>query len=566
MAAYYGAMRTVIERHGGRLEKLVGDGVLAVFGAPTSLEDDALRAVRCAAAMLDELTRVSDDLCRMWGVRLAMRAGVHTGELVVAAGAELVGDTMNTAARLEQAAGPNEVLIGEATWRLVRHDVQVEPVRTPTLRGKASAVRTWRLLSPTPDAHVGSAIDLRSPMVGRDQAMDRLTSALDKAEADGGTHLAVIVGSPGVGKTRLLRAFAAQVAGRAAVISARCEESNESLGCLSSVEILNEVLSTDGVKLPLAQTGADAPDESASQAPPLGLPERSPNALANFRQALARTAGEQPIVIVLDDLHQASPPELESLERLTNEPGDRAVLVVAAARPRLRERYRALTRPGGVVRDVVELPSLHADEIRVLLSNLLSPHALPDDLLDRIAQASEGNPLFLTETVRMLVDDGFLVREDGVWVAVAGTELLPVSPTIHQLVGARLERLHPEERLVLERASVIGRQFDRSALAHLLGSGMDDRLEPCLANLRRFEMIEPAGGSLDEIYRFCADVMREAAYGLLLMETRADLHERYAAWILAHGIPDGPARDAVAESHRVRAQGYRRQLSPGPGG
>ncbi len=166
----------------------------------------------------------------------------------------------------------------------------------------------------------------------------------------------------------------------------------------------------------------------------------------------------------------------------------------------------------------------------------------------------------------MLVDDGFLVREDGVWVAVAGTELLPVSPTIHQLVGARLERLHPQERLVLERASVIGRQFDRSALAHLLGSGLDDRLDHCLANLGRFEMIEPAGGSLDEMYRFCTDVMRDAAYKLLLMETRAHLHERYAAWLLAHGGPAAAGGDAVAESHRMRARDYRRQLSPGPRG
>jgi class 3 adenylate cyclase len=298
MTAYYAAMRTVIERHGGRLEKLIGDGVLAVFGAPTSLEDDALRAVRCASAMIDELKTVSDELCQVWDVRLAMRAGVHTGELVVAAGAELVGDTMNTAARLEQAAAPNEVLIGEATWRLVRHDVQVESVRTPTLRGKVSAVRTWRLLSPMPDTDVGSATDLRSPMIGRDQVIDRLTVALDRAEADRRTHLAVVVGSPGVGKTRLLREFAARVTGRAAVISARCEEGNESLGCLSSVEILKQGLGMDSVALSGAQAGTE----------------------------------EQPIVIVLDDLHQASRSELGSLGRLTAETGGRAVLVVAAAR------------------------------------------------------------------------------------------------------------------------------------------------------------------------------------------------------------------------------------------
>jgi class 3 adenylate cyclase len=208
MERFYEAMRSVVESHGGQVAKFIGDAVVAVFGARGVDEHDALRAVRAAAAMVSDLAELEDELERGWGVRLAMRTGVNTGELVIGEDQEiLVGDTMNTAARLEQAAAAGEVLVGEATWRLVHHAVELEPVPALELKGKAEAVRAWRLVSVVARAG-GDRAPSSAPLVGREGELERLRGALEGAIAEGACRLVSVIGSPGVGKTRLASEFA----------------------------------------------------------------------------------------------------------------------------------------------------------------------------------------------------------------------------------------------------------------------------------------------------------------------------------------------------------------------
>jgi class 3 adenylate cyclase/ketosteroid isomerase-like protein len=227
MARFYEVMRAVIARHDGRLDKFVGDGVVAVFGVPAAGEDDALRAVRCATAMVADLAVLGAELERDWGVRLAMRTGVNTGELVIGEEGELVGDAMNTGARLEQAAAPGEVLIGQATWRLVRRRVQLEPVEPLTLKGKAEPVRAWRVLAVVPGPDEPARVD--APLIGRAGELAKLRAALGDAIAARCCRLVTVIGSPGMGKTRLADEFALAVARDATVVQGRCEPTGEGI-------------------------------------------------------------------------------------------------------------------------------------------------------------------------------------------------------------------------------------------------------------------------------------------------------------------------------------------------
>lgn len=214
MARYYEIMRRTVREHGGRLEKFVGDGVVAVFGADQVREDDALRATRCAASMVVAVGAIWTDRQWAWDVRLQMRVGVHTGELVVGEGRELVGDTMNTAARLEQAAAPDEVLIGEATRQLVHHQVVLEPISPLTVRGKATPLSAWRLVSPEPEPGPGPDDVAETQLIGRTDELDRLLAAVDAVAATGHPRLITVIGPPGMGKSRLLREFVDTVSAR----------------------------------------------------------------------------------------------------------------------------------------------------------------------------------------------------------------------------------------------------------------------------------------------------------------------------------------------------------------
>ncbi len=576
MARFYEAMRIAAEDHGGQVEKLVGDGMVLSFGARELHEDDALRAVRGAAAMQDALALLNQELDRVWGVRLRMRTGVNTGELVVSADGELVGDTMNTAARLEQAAGEGEVLVGEATWRLVHHAVELEAGAALELKGKSGPVRAWRLVSVTAPEIAGGGSALEAPLIGREAELERLGSAFEEVLAARECRLVTVMGSPGVGKTRLASELAGAVADSASVVVGRCEPTGEGLTFLPLAEVLRVVADigeADPAEIVRAKLATLMPEDDPDRARliegvagVLGVAEPS-SAQETFwalRRGLEFLARQRPLVLVLDDLHWGQPMLLDLVEHLVEWVRDAPVLMIALARPELRDVRAALAFAGRRARDVIELAPLDEGQSRDLVSGLLGDVRVPATLSARILQTTEGNPLFLGETVRMLVDDGVLRREAGGWVAAGEVAMVEVPPTIHALLAARIERLRADERAVVERAAVIGKQFYRGAVAELVAPlvriGIDGHLEA----LRRKDMVEPEGTYwIDEpVFRFHHVLIRDAAYRSLLKEARAELHERFADWLEVKAGELVGEHEEVIAFHLEQAYEYRRELGP----
>jgi len=575
MERFYRTMRTVVEAHGGQVMKFIGDAVVAVFGARSLDEYDALRAVRAAAAMGAELDTLNDDLKSGWGVRLAMRTGVNTGELVIGEEEEIfVGDAMNTAARLEQAAAAGEVLVGEATWRLVHHAVELEPVGALELKGKAQAVPAWRLVSAETPAD-GDRAPSTARLVGRAGELQRLRAALDDALGSRACRLVSVIGSPGVGKTRLAGEFALELDEQARAVEGRCEPSGEGITFLPVVEILREVAgigeadAPESVQEKLSGLVADDPERERLVECTAGLlgvseaasPEETFWALRRVIESLAR---QHPLVLVLDDLHWGQPLLLDLVEYLVEWVRGAAVLIIALARPELRETRETLTVPGRRAIEVIELDPLDAEESRALVGELLGPAELPVALSDRILERAEGNPLFLGEMLRMLVDNGILRREQDRWVASGDLADVEVPPTIQALVAARIGRLRSEERSVVERASVIGKQFFRGAVAELVAPPVRADIDVHLEALRRKDMVEPEGTYwIDEpVYRFHHVLIRDAAYRSLLKEARAELHERFADWLESKAGELVGEHEEVIAFHLEQAHSYRRELGP----
>jgi class 3 adenylate cyclase/tetratricopeptide (TPR) repeat protein len=571
MARFYDAMRAVVERHGGTIQKFIGDAVVAVFGVPSVSEDDALRAVRCAVAMTGALAALNDELDRTWGVRIQMRTGVNTGELAVSDGGIFVGDTMNTAARLEQAAAAGEVLVGEVTWRLVRHDVEVEELAPLELKGKASPVRVWRIVSTEPRGPAA----IEAPLVGRDHELERLRAGLEGAIEARACRLVTVIGSPGLGKSRLAAEFARSARDRALLLHGHCEASGEGITFLPVADVLRDAASigeSDSPQDVLGKLGTILDEELDRERVVTrvagllgaGAPVVPEETFWGVRTVLESLARRRPLVVVLDDVHWGQPMFLDLVEYLVEWVQDAPILLVALARPELREIRDALAAAGRRPVDVIELRPLERGQSRALLDGVLGPVDLPDRLLERILDTTEGNPLFLGELLRMLVDEGALAREGDVWVAAGGADEVQVPPTIQALLTARIERLRADERAVVERAAVIGKQFYRGAVAELVAAPVRSQIDGHLETLRRKDMVEPEGTYwIDEpVYRFHHVLIRDAAYHLLLKEARAELHERFADWLETKAGELVGEHEEVIAYHLEQAHEYRRRLGP----
>jgi predicted ATPase len=544
---------------------------VVVFGVPVVAEDDAERAVRCGHAMVAELAALDDELDRGWGVRLRMRVGVNTGELVISGEGELVGDAMNTAARFEQAAAPGEVLVGEQTWRLTRHTMRLAPVPPLVLKGKSEPVRAWRLVATDPPPEEPPA-RAEAPLVGRSGELDRLSAVPDEACAVRGARLVTVIGSPGMGKTRLVEEFALAVRDRAAVVRGRCEPSGAGVTFGPVAELLRDAADIgetdppDTVRAKLDALVAGEPDaeriaDRAGSLLGVADPASVQETFWGVRRALEALARRRPLVVLLEDLHWGQPLLLDLVQHLAEWVRDAPMLLLVLSRPELRETREALTVPGRPVSEVLELAPLGSGESRTFVEVLLGPAELPFDLLDRILDTTEGNPLFLGETLRMLLDDGTLTRDGETWVTAAGAAFA-VPPTIQGLLAARLERLRHDERAVVERAAVIGKQFYRGAVAELVSAPVRVGLDGHLETLRRKEMVEPDGTYwVDEpVYRFHHVLIRDAAYRSLLKEARAELHERFADWLAAKSGELVGEHEEVIAFHLEQAHEYRRQL------
>jgi class 3 adenylate cyclase/tetratricopeptide (TPR) repeat protein len=566
LASYFQRMQAVLERHGGTVEKYIGDAVMAVFGLPRLHEDDALRAVRAAWEMQAALGEVNDLLAARWGVRLESRTGVHTGEVVAgdpATGQRLVtGDTVNTAARLEQAAPPGGVLLGETTWRLVRGTVLAEPVEPLTLKGKAERVPAYRLHGLEQAAPADRPDG--TPMVGRHQELQRLEAALAGARDQARCELVVVVGDPGVGKSRLLREFTGGLGG-VRVLAGRCPAYGEGITLWPLAEAVRQA----------AGISADAPQEALARLRRLLGGHAEAEFVAERVAACAGAAGDAfpieeifwavrqlvehlasvgPVVLVFDDLHWAEDAFLSFLEQTASPPAQVPVLVVCSARHDLLE-----LRPRWADRfPVIGLEALPAEQTDLLVAARLGSSGVPAAVQARVRDAAGGNPLFVEQILSMLVDEGHLERNNGSWVVTGDVSALAIPPTISALLAARLDGLSAEEREVVGHAAVPGVAVERAALAELCPDELRSRLDPVLAALVHKQLLQAENGT----YRFGHVLIRDAAYAGLLKRRRAELHERYAGWL--DGPAAGPGHDVEELSGYHLEQAYRHRAELGP--
>jgi class 3 adenylate cyclase len=505
-------LRAIVERHGGQVEKFVGDAVMAVFGIPVSHEDDALRAVRAAWEMRAAIHEHE----------LEARLGINTGEVVVGGGETLVtGDAVNVAARLEQAAPSGELLLGPETHQLVRDAVVVEPTDPLELKGKSAPVGAFRVLEVISDA-APLARRLETPLVGRERERRRLWRDYEDAVADGTCRLFTLLGPAGIGKSRLVADFLERVAGSAEVLRGRCLSYGEGITYWPLVEMLIAV---------------DVEPESVIGTSP------AETQLA-FRRLLEARAAERPQVVVIDDLQWAEPVFVDLVEHIADLSRDAPIYLLCVARTELLD-VRPGWGGGKVNATSLLLEPLEAAECSELIDRL-GAVSLDAGLRDKITAASAGNPLFVEEMLAMVRDHG-------------GDGEIAVPPTIHALLQARIDSLDGDVRLVMERGAVEGEVFHRGSVAVLAPDPVRPAVESHLQTLVRKELIRAAPPTFpkDEGFRFRHLLIRDAAYESLPKATRAELHERFADWLSTHDLVE---RDEIVGYHLEQAQRYRAEL------
>jgi predicted ATPase/class 3 adenylate cyclase len=574
LLSYYQQVASVLTRHGGTVAKFIGDAVMALFGSPVIHEDDALRAVRAAAELNAALDELNAELAAAYGVRLGVRTGVNTGEVVAGSavfGQDVaVGDAVNVAARLEQAAKAGEVLLGEDTYRLVRDAVVVDPVTPLALKGKSLPVAAFRLRTVLPGAS-GRAQRLHVPVVGRTDELARLNATFEHALATRTCQLATVLGSAGVGKSRLVREFLAVVGMRATVLHGRCLDYGNGITFWPVTEMLRGAMAADGdgqgdprAWLRALLAGAEHAEVLVDQlAGLLGLTERVgeelPWAVRKLFEALAR---RRPLVVVFDDLHWAEPTLLDLVQHLVDWATGAPILLVCVARQELLE-----LRPGWGEREprglLVAVEPLGEQDSVELTNRLLGNAELAAAAQRRIVDTAAGNPLFIEELVAMLVEGGVLRREGDRW-ATAERATISVPPTIAAVLAARIDRLTPEERAVLERASVVGETFYQGAVAALSPEDVEARVGAHLLSLTRKELVRPTRSDFagQDAFRFHHLLVRDAAYRALPKRTRAGLHEGFAGWLERVAGERLVEYQEILGHHLERACHYRAELGP----
>jgi class 3 adenylate cyclase/tetratricopeptide (TPR) repeat protein len=513
---YFADLRAIVERHGGTVEKFVGDAVMAVFGIPTAHEDDALRAVRAASEMRSAIAAHG----------LEARIGVNTGEVVVGGEGEtlVTGDAVNVAARLEQAAEAGEALIGAETRALVRDAVRVDPVEPLELKGKSVPVEAYRLLGVLEDA-APIARHLETPLVGRERERRRLWRDYEDAVADRTCRLFTLLGPAGIGKSRLVADFLERVGDSADVLRGRCLSYGEGITYWPLLEMLVGVgLEPEGV---LSST----PEETR----------------VGFRRLLEARAADRPQVVVIDDLQWAEPLFVELVEHVADLSRDAPIFLLCIARTELLDA-RPEWAGGKLNATSLLLEPLGVEECATLVSQLVSDAPLDDELRARIIHASAGNPLYVEEMLAM-------VRER------RGDELA-VPPTIHALLQARLDTLEPDVRTVIEMGAIEGEVFHRGAVATLVPEELRRGLEVHLAGLVRRELIRPGAALVpgEDAYRFRHILIRDAAYGAMPKELRAELHERFSTWLEGAETPTSFEQDEILGYHLEQAVRLRAEL------
>jgi class 3 adenylate cyclase/tetratricopeptide (TPR) repeat protein len=576
MARYFETARAALERHGGTVEKFIGDAVMAVFGHPLLHEDDALRAVRAAADLRTELADLNAQLQQAWGATIDVRIGINTGPVVAGepgSGETLVtGDAVNVAARLQTAAEPGETLIGADTYLLVRDAVRVEELPPLAVKGKELPVSAWRLLGVVADV-LGRARHLDSPLVGRERERRSLDEALEQAVSDRACVLFTLLGPAGVGKSRLVHEFIRDTDERARVLRGRCLPYGEGITFWPLAEVLKQaaqITDQDSAETAMAKLAGLLPADEhakvivADVAAAIGLSDRQAAGEELFwavRRLLELMAQGKPLIIVFDDIHWAEPTFLDLIEHISDWSRDAPIMLLCIARPELLE-VRPAWAGGKLHATTLMLEALPAEHVAQLMGNLLGESELAGAIVRRIGEAAEGNPLFVEEFVAMLIDDALLREDDGHWVLTGDLDRVTVPPSIRSLLAARIDRLDRRERSVIERASVVGKVFWQGAISELAPELLRPEVRPSLLGLVRKELVRPDRSDFagDEAFRFRHLLLRDAAYEGVPKHDRGQLHERFASWLERTAGERVAEYEEVLGYHLEQAHRYRSEL------
>jgi len=553
VSPYHARVRAELERHGGTFEKFSGDAILALFGAPRAHEDDPERAVRAGLAVRDTLAKLNAE--DEW-MDLHFRIGINTGEALVMLDARpsegewsAAGDVMNTAARIESAAPVDGILVGELTYRATRDVFDYRAAEPIEAKGKSEPVPVWEVLREKPE---GDAAFVETPIVGRDEELHALREFSEATLSRREPGLATVLGSPGIGKSRLLAELLDHLDNHCAVYRGRCLPYGEGITYWPVSEILKSV------------AGIRHDDDSQANSTKLGallegLPTADPDHLRTIATAVSHLSGgattpqgtyaseelsqaelhwglrrlfellaqERPTVLLFEDLHWAEPTLLELLRFTLESDAKAPLLLLGSARPEALETGSPLFSSDGN-RRALTLDALAAADSEALMRALL-PEALPDDARETILQKAGGNPLFLEETARMVSEQ-----------RAAGTEelsALGVPDSLQALIASRLDQLAGAEKRLAQNASVVGAVFWPGALAHLDGGG---DIGSGLRELARRDLIRAGRTSSvagEDEFAFKHILIRDVAYGQLPKRRRSVLHARVAAWVDA--LPRG---------------------------
>jgi class 3 adenylate cyclase/tetratricopeptide (TPR) repeat protein len=581
LARTFEGVREVLEAHGGTVEKFIGDAVMAVFGVPTAHDDDADRAVRAAFALRARVAELSRH-----GLPFEVRIGVNTGEAVTGTGTQghflVTGPVVNVGARLEQAASAGEILVGPLTRSVtdgtVRYDAPREIEAKGVGRVEASSAR--ELASAVPEQRRGIE-GLRAPLIGRDRELRLLREAFERVAAERAPSLITIFGAAGAGKSRLVIEFVSAV-GEERVRVGRCLPYGEGI----TFHPIQQIVRADaGIDLAMPRAEALVALRSAVERAlgtgeaetvarrlevvlglaeaPQALPEVATNDLMEelrwgVRRYFERRAAA-PLVLVFEDVHWAEQALIDLIEHLaewTRAP----LLVVCLARPDFREiRPTFGAAAGNAV--AITLSPLGPDDTRLLIRELLAIDALSEDVRAGVVTRAEGNPLYVEEFLRTLIETKRIERREGRWVATGEIDVAEVPPSLQGLITARLDRVTPDVKRLLQAASIVGRLFSTTALAAIAGTAPSaDLLREAARRDLIVEADERAPGE-GRVHRFKHPLFRDVAYATIPKSERLRMHDSYARWLEATlGERAEEVREIVGY-HAEQAYLYARELS-----
>ncbi len=580
LRVYHELLKREIERHGGTVEKFVGDAVMAVFGAPVGHEDDAERAVRAALRIAEAIEELNGEHP---GLDLAIRAAVNTGQAVVALEARpeagegfVTGDVVNVASRLQGLAPVGGVVVGELTYRATMGPIEYEALDPVDVKGKAEPLPIWRATGARSRFGVDVEQRARTPLIGRDHELGILKELYGRVTRDASVQLVTIVGEPGVGKSRLVWEFQRFIDDLPDLVTwrqGRCLPYGEGITFWALGEVVKShagILENDSpeeaaekLRHSVAQVVEDEGERDwiRSRLEPLvGLGEEAQTterdeSFAAWRGFLESIASRSPFVLVIEDLHWADPAMLAFIEHLSEWASGVPLIILCTARPELYERDAAW---GGGKRNhtAISLVPLSSEETAQLIAALLDRAVLPVETQTALLAQAGGNPLYAEEFIRMLVDRELLVHRGATWDVVAGDGEIPVPETVHALIAARLDTLPPARKSLLHDAAVIGKVFWAGAIAEM-GDVDVEQVREGLHELARKELLRPARRSTiegDAEYAFWHALVRDVAYGQIPRAARADKHRAAAAWI------ERVSGDRVADNAELLAYHYEHAL------